>query len=97
MMTKDQEQVLCNAVSELIKFTWDILYGTIGGVTNDVDELRARTLGKELSLLVDSYENNNETCLPETTLWLAKEVIQAVEDILQPRRPFRYHRPLTFK
>lgn len=91
-MDENQEQVLCNAVSELIKFTWDILYGTVGGVRTQVDELRARALGKELSLLIES----NQECLPESTLFLAHEVVEAVDDILVSRRPFRIHRPLTF-
>lgn len=80
-MDTAEATVLSKTTTELIEFTWALVVKMRIHEATDIDVQSARDMARQLRALVEYYELYGEGLLSVTTIWLASEVAEAVDDI----------------
>lgn len=70
----NKAQRAAEQIDSLIQTTWRVAY-------QDGCSDRVLVLSNHLEFVLEDYTRNNFDSLPETTLWLAKEVIDSAREM----------------
>lgn len=80
-MTVDEQRLFSSTVFQLSTYIWDIVVRARQGYANAVDFERGELFAANLQLLLDWYDEQGLSFLPETTSWLAHEVTVTLSDM----------------
>jgi hypothetical protein len=80
-MNVDEQRLFSSTVFALTHYIWDIVVRARQGYAVGVDFERGNLFAANLNLLLDWYAECGFTFLPETTTWLAHEVVVTLSDI----------------
>lgn len=80
-MTVEEQRLFSSTVFQLSTYIWDIVVRARQGYADSVDFGRGDLFAANLQLLMTWYKEQNLCFLPETTEWLAHEVIVTLRDI----------------
>lgn len=61
---------------------WRVIRLVLVQEAREEDVRGAAEKAKYLRLYIDSYESRNYSRLPESSIWLAKEMVEAVVDLI---------------
>lgn len=80
-MNVDEQRLFSSTVFALTSYIWDIVVRARQGFAAPTDFQRGDLFAANLNLLLDWYTETDLRFLPETTMWLAHEVIVTLSDI----------------
>lgn len=81
-MYYDNEDAICKCIEDTIKEIWIVIRLVLGREARQSDIEKAVEQAGYLRLYICSYEAREYNKLPATSIWLAKEVAEAVEDLI---------------
>lgn len=79
-MKVEEQRLFSSTVFQLSTYIWDIVVRARRGYANEVDFRRGDLFAANLQLLVSWYKEKGHTFMPETTEWLANEVMVTLRD-----------------
>ena len=69
-------------IEEMTREIWKVIRLVLVQEAREEDVRGAAEKAKYLRLYIDSYESRNYSRLPESSIWLAKEMVEAVVDLI---------------
>ncbi|ASR75595.1 hypothetical protein SEA_MILDRED21_237 [Streptomyces phage Mildred21] len=69
-------------IEEMTREIWRVIRLVLVQEAREEDVRGAAEKAKYLRLYIDSYESRNYSRLPESSIWLAKEMVEAVVDLI---------------
>lgn len=69
-------------IEEMTREIWKVIRLVLAQEAGEEDIRGAAEKAKYLRLYIDSYESRNYSRLPESSIWLAKEMVEAVVDLI---------------
>jgi hypothetical protein len=80
-MDTQEVVILGNSLTELVHFAWDIVVRMRNQQASDIDVRKAKSMARQLRILVEYYTESLDDTLSSTTLFMAAEVANAVDEI----------------
>lgn len=78
----DNENEASFCIEEMTREIWKVIRLVLAQEARQEDIRGATEKAKYLRLYIASYESRNYSMLPESSIWLAKEMIEAVVDLI---------------
>lgn len=78
----DNETEASYCIEEMTREIWKVIRLVLAQEARQDDVRGAVEKAKYLRLYIASYESRNYSRLPESSLWLAKEMVEAVVDLI---------------
>ncbi len=79
-MNVEEQRLFSSTVFQLTTYIWDIVVRARRGYADSVDFERGDLFAANLTLMMNWYKESKYTFLPETTCWLANEVVVTLRD-----------------
>lgn len=78
----DNEDAVSSCIEQMTKEIWKVIRLVLAKEAQDADVKEGVEKAKYLHLYIDSYESREYKKMPPSSIWLAREMVEAVQDLI---------------